>query len=347
MTSDNQDDLPCDSIGKRSYDIDYDSSNLSSCIVGVGGYGCMAIHALMQQPVRNIKLIAVDTDWVRARITDAHYRVEMGDGLGAGGDIVTGTATALRTRDRFQGLLKGAGMVYIIAGMGGGTGGGAAPVIAAVAKDAGALTVALVTTPSSIEGKRRNENAKKGLAGLAETADAVIVVPGDTLLAAVHKPAIGVRGFPAMDALFFDLARHITNGLTNSIKRPSLINVTLQDLREFLCGAGRVSAGFGRSGQSFVRAVEDVVRGPLLRDSPIEAKKYFLLVSTDPGFSGMILPTFQQASNVLEEGGITWQSDMLLAVTTLDGDDDCRVTLLAIEGERTKDFRTGDILDVK
>lgn len=179
--------------GNSSDELDYLSMNAIIKVMGVGTFGCHLIRELMKQDVGDIDLIAADTDKCCLDLTDAHHHVQLGTtltrGFGTGGDLERGRTAALEAKGDIKKLVEDANMLFLLAGMGGGTGSGAAPVIADIARDMGVLTVAIVTLPFAIERDLRMEKADKGLASLIEVVDTAIVIPNDILLSQLEPVA--------------------------------------------------------------------------------------------------------------------------------------------------------------
>ncbi len=216
-------------------------------VVGVGGGGSNAVNRMIEAGVRGVEFIAVNTDAQALMLSNAPVRVRIGDkltkGLGAGGDPSTGAKAAEESSEDLVQTLAGADMVFVTCGMGGGTGTGAAPVIARVAKETGALTVGVVTRPFSFEGARRSSMAEQGLNALRQEVDTLIVIPNDRLLQIVDKRASMRDAFRIAD----DVLRQGIQGISELITEPGLINVDFADVRAVMSEGGSALMAIGRA----------------------------------------------------------------------------------------------------
>jgi cell division protein FtsZ len=248
-------------------------------VVGVGGAGGNAVTNMMQAGIEGVEFIVANTDAQALNRNEAPNRIHLGQlitkGLGAGGNPEIGQKSAIEDMELIADSLKGADIVFVTAGMGGGTGTGAAPVIASVAKDLGALTVAVVSTPFSWEGRRRNEFAEKGLANLRDHVDSYIVVPNDRLLEVVDKNTSVSDGFKLAD----DVLRQGVQGISDTINVPGLINLDCADVRSIMDSKGLALMGMGSAqGENREReALEKALKGPLLADANIRGAYGILL----------------------------------------------------------------------
>ncbi|MDR2869696.1 MAG: cell division protein FtsZ [Deferribacteraceae bacterium] len=248
-------------------------------VVGVGGAGGNAVTNMMQAGIGGVEFIVANTDAQALERNEAPNKIHLGKlitkGLGAGGNPEIGQKSAIEDMEFIADSLKGADIVFVTAGMGGGTGTGAAPVIASVAKDLGALTVAVVSTPFSWEGRRRNEFAEKGLNNLRDHVDSYIVVPNDRLLEVVDKNTSLSDGFKLAD----DVLRQGVQGISDTINVPGLINLDCADVRSIMDSRGLALMGVGSSaGENREReALEKALKGPLLADANIRGAYGILL----------------------------------------------------------------------
>lgn len=243
-----------------------DSANIK--VVGVGGGGGNAVAHMLSRSIEGVDFICANTDVQALRNSQARIQLQIGanitKGLGAGANPELGRQAALEDRDRIQEVLSGADMVFITTGMGGGTGTGAAPVIAQIAKDMGILTVAVVTKPFPFEGKRRMEQAMQGIRELEKQVDSLIVIPNEKLLAVMGKSASLMDAFNAAnDVLYFAV-----QGISELITRPGLINVDFADVRTVMEGMGSAMMGIGTAtGEHRAReAAEAAIHSPFLED---------------------------------------------------------------------------------
>lgn len=253
-------------------------------VVGVGGGGSNAVNRMIQAEVRGIEFIAVNTDAQALARTDADRKIHIGDkltkGLGAGGKPEVGTKAAEETSDQIYEALKDADMVFITAGMGGGTGSGAAPVVAQIAQEVGALTVAVVTKPFSFEGARRRQNAEDGIANLKDRVDTLIIIPNDRLLQVVDKKVTVEAAFKVVD----EVLHHGIQGIAELITVPGLINLDFADVKAIMSRAGSALMAIGR-GEGDERAAEAAraaVSSPLLEVSIDGAKGVLFNVTGGP-----------------------------------------------------------------
>ncbi len=236
-------------------------------IVGVGGGGCNTINRIMQEGVQGAETYAANTDAQHLLVVQAHHKVLLGrrstKGLGAGAIPQQGEAAAHEAEEELHKALMDANIVFVTAGMGGGTGTGAAAVVAQTAKEAGALTIAVVTTPFKGEGRHRMENAEWGLERLRNAADTVIVIPNDKLLQLVPRMPIKLA-FKVAD----DLLANAIRGIAEMVTKPGLVNLDFNDLRTIMKGAGVAMIGLGESSahadERAMEAIQEALNSPLL-----------------------------------------------------------------------------------
>ncbi len=214
-------------------------------VVGVGGAGVNAVNRMVDANVPGVEFMAVNTDLQSLQLCVADVTVHIGDeqtrGLGAGADPEVGHDSAFSEQDKIKRLLKGSDMVFVAAGAGGGTGSGAAPVVARLAREVGALTVGIVTKPFSFEGSRRGKQADKGIEELAAAVDTLIVVPNDRLLEVLDEQTSMVEAFQVAD----DVLRQGVQGISDLVTLPALINLDFADVRTIMSDAGRALLGIG------------------------------------------------------------------------------------------------------
>lgn len=250
-------------------------------VVGVGGGGVNAINRMLEAGLEGVEFVAVNTDVQALQMCEADHKLRIGreltKGLGGGSDPQVGRDAALTAYDEIKGLLKGSDMVFITAGEGGGTGTGAAPVIAEIARSVGALTIGVVSRPFNFEGKRRQAQAGEGIDELRRQADTVIVVPNDKLLEVVE------RGTSMVDALRVadDVLRQGVQGICDLVTVPGLINLDLADVRTIMTGAGTAHMGIGqaRGEERAQKAAAMAINSSLLETSIDGARGILLNVS--------------------------------------------------------------------
>ena len=247
-------------------------------VVGVGGGGVNAINRMIDAGLKGVEFIAINTDAQQLIMSDADVKLDIGRkvtrGLGAGAAPEVGRQAALDHADEIEEILRGADMVFVTAGEGGGTGTGGAPVIAKIAMELGALTVGVVTKPFSFEGKRRSAQAEAGIAELREVVDTLIVIPNDRLLAISDRNISQLEAFKSADQVLLSGVQ----GITDLITTPGLINLDFADVKSVMAGAGSALMGIGsaRGESRATRAAELAVSSPLLEAS-IEGARGVLL----------------------------------------------------------------------
>ena len=235
-------------------------------VIGVGGGGNNAVNRMVNAGITSAEFVAVNTDKQALLMSRAKHRIQIGEkltrGLGAGADPDIGFKAAEESREMLRDILEGTDLVFITAGMGGGTGTGAAPVIAGIAKEMGILTIAVVTKPFSFEGKRRMENAEHGVKDLKSCVDTLVVIPNEKLLKIVPKGTPIVEAFRTAD----DVLRQGIQGISDLIVTPSLINLDFADVKTIMKNKGLAHMGLGRGkGENrTIEAVRQAVSSPLL-----------------------------------------------------------------------------------
>jgi cell division protein FtsZ len=251
-------------------------------VVGVGGAGVNAVNRMVEAEVEGVEFLAVNTDLQSLQQSTAditlHIGAELTRGLGSGSDTDLGRAAAMEDYDRAKALLKGSDMIFITAGAGGGTGTGAAPIVARIAREVGALAVAIVTKPFGFEGSRRAEAAEQGISALAEEVDTLIVVPNNRLLSVLDKQTSMVDAFRVAD----DVLRQGVQGISDLVTLPGLINLDFADVRTIMSGAGNALLGIGMGAGGEHRATEaamQAVASPLLETSMEGARSILLSIT--------------------------------------------------------------------
>ena len=280
-------------------------------VVGVGGGGNNAVNNMVEAGIIGVEFVAANTDIQALERSLALTHLQLGRditrGLGAGANPEVGRGAALEDRERIKDLLAGSDMVFVTAGMGGGTGTGAAPVVAEVAKEVGALTVAVVTTPFEFEGKRRMEQAKHGIEELKKVVDTLILIPNTRLRSTAQKNATFVEMLKKADSVLRDAVR----GISDLIVKPGLINLDFADVRTVMGEMGMAMMGTGQaSGDNrSMRAVEEAIKNPLLNEITISGARSVLMNVTAP--LDITMDELEDASNhvremVHEDATIIW-----------------------------------------
>ena len=276
------------------------SSVVKIKVIGVGGGGNNAVNRMIQSGIQSATFVAVNTDKQALYLSQAQERVQIGEkitkGLGAGANPEVGRQAAEESREVIREVLKGTDMVFITAGMGGGTGTGAAPVIATIAKEMGILTVAVVTKPFSFEGQRRMENAEAGIAALRDNVDTLVIIPNDKLTQNFSKSVSILEAFNHAD----DVLRQGILGITNSIVVPSLINLDCADIKTVMANRGlaHMGLGVGRGESRTLDAVRQAVYSPLL-ETTIEGSTGLIINVT--GGPSLTLAEVQSAVSLVQE----------------------------------------------
>ena len=269
-------------------------------VVGVGGGGVNAINRMIESGVRGVEFVAINTDAQALLMSDADIKLDLGRditrGLGAGANPEVGKAAAEGHKEELEEVLKGADMVFVTAGEGGGTGTGGAPIVADVARGLGALTVGVVTRPFGFEGRRRSVQAEQGIQDLRDSVDTLIVIPNDRLLELSDDRTPIVDAFRMADEVLMGGVA----GITDLITTPGLINVDFADVRTILSGAGTAVMGIGRaSGEDrSQQAAERAISSALLETSMDGARGVLLTIA---GPSGMTLHEVNQAASVVSD----------------------------------------------
>ncbi|MFP5451956.1 MAG: cell division protein FtsZ [Thermoleophilia bacterium] len=293
---------PEDREPEPEYHGGHDASNYVAVIrvVGVGGAGCNAVNRMIEAGLRGVEFIAINTDRQALEASEADVRIPVGmeitRGLGTGGDLARGEQAVRESEEQIRRALRGSDMVFIAAGEGGGTGAGGAPLIAKIARELGALTVAVVTRPFSFEGNRRLRTSDEGLDRLHETADTVIVIPNDRLMAVLERGTSMVEAFKVCD----DLLRQGVQGICDLITLPGVINLDFADVRTIIRGAGTALLGIGYAsgGNRATEAALAAIASPLL-ETPIDGAKGILLGLT--GGPDLSLVEVSEAARVVAD----------------------------------------------
>jgi cell division protein FtsZ len=314
-------------------------------VVGVGGGGTNAVNRMVDAGLTGVEFIAVNTDAQALMMSDADMKLHIGSaatrGLGAGADPVVGQAAAQESRDELKEALKGADMVFVTAGEGGGTGTGAAPVLAELAREIGALTVGVVTKPFVFEGRKRSQQADIGIESLRDRVDTLIVIENDRLLQVVEKKTSVVDAFRMAD----DILRQGVQGITDLITVPGLVNLDFADVRTIMRDAGSAMMGIGTaSGENrAAEAARTAVSSPLLETS-IEGATGILLNITGPADIGLF--EVNEAAEVVTSAADQNANVIFGAVIDDAVGDEVRVTVIATGfGGPRRRRRTGSAVE--
>jgi cell division protein FtsZ len=302
-------------------------------VVGVGGGGTNAVNRMVDAGLKGVEFIAVNTDAQALLMCDADVKIHIGGkitrGLGAGANPEVGRQAAEESRDELREALKGADMVFVTAGKGGGTGTGAAPVIAELARELGALTVGVVTKPFTFEGKKRSSQAEAGIEALSKKVDTLIIIPNDRLLQVVEKRTSIIDAFKVAD----DVLRQGVQGITDLITVPGLINLDFADVRTIIRNAGSALMGIGvASGETRgVDAARAAISSPLL-ESSIEGATGILLNITGGRDVGLF--EVNEAAEVISGAADPDANVIFGAVIDEALGDEMRVTVIATGFDR-------------
>jgi cell division protein FtsZ len=303
-------------------------------VVGVGGGGQNAVNRMLAEGLSGIEFISVNTDAQALLLANAPTRVRIGEkstrGLGAGGNPEVGRKAAEESAEELYEVIKGADMVFITGGMGGGTGTGAAPIVAQIAKEVGALTIGVVTRPFTFEGTRRAQTAESGIGKLKEHVDTLIVIPNDRLLQLVEKKASLQDSFRLAD----DVLRQGIQGISELITIPGLINLDFADVRAIMSEGGAALMAVGRaSGDDRARkAAEQAISSQLL-DITIDGARGILFNVT--GGSDLSLFEVNEAAAIIKETAHPDVNLIFGAVIDPDLADEVRITVIATGFERS------------
>ena len=308
-------------------------------VLGVGGGGCNAIKTMIASGLGQVEFVVANTDLQVLRSSPAATKVQLGarltKGLGAGANPQIGKDAALEDVERLREVLSGADMVFITAGMGGGTGTGAAPVIAGLAKELGALTVAVVTKPFAFEGARRQKQAEDGVSELKTACDTLLIIPNQRLLSVVEKGTPLTRAFGVAD----DILRQAVQGIADVITVPGLVNVDFADVRAIMTHMGRavMSMGRARGEHRAVEAAQRAIASPLLEDGSIQGARGVLINIT--GGPDLSLHEVTEASSIVQEAADPDANIIFGSVINDQLEEDVLVTVIATGFDGPSDER--------
>jgi len=310
-------------------------------VVGIGGGGVNAVNRMIEVGLKGVEFIAINTDAQALLMSDADVKLDIGReltrGLGAGADPEVGRKASEDHREEIEEVLKGADMVFVTAGEGGGTGTGGAPVVAAIARGLGALTIGVVTRPFGFEGRRRAQQSEVGIAELRDEVDTLIVIPNDRLLSISDRAVSVLDAFRSADQVLMSGV----SGITDLITTPGLINLDFADVKSIMQGAGTALMGIGsaRGDDRAVAAAETAISSPLLEASVDGARGVLLSVS---GGSDLGLFEINEAARLVAEAAHPEANIIFGAVIDDALGDEVRVTVIAagFEGGAPGPMRT-------
>jgi cell division protein FtsZ len=298
-------------------------------VIGLGGGGSNAINRMMAARFTGVEFIVANTDLQALRASPAPLKVQLGarltGGLGAGSDPQVGKNAALEDREQIKKVLEGADMVFVTAGLGGGTGTGSAPVVASVAKEIGILTVAVVTKPFAFEGRKRAQQAEAGLAELRGVVDTLIAIPNQRLLAVVDRGTPLLEAFKVADTVLLQAVQ----GISDLILVPGLINLDFADVRTIMSGMGMalMGAGVGKGEHRALDAAQKAVASPLLDETSIEGARGILINFT--GGADLSIHEVEEAARIVQEAAHEEANIIFGAVIDDKLQDEVRITVIA------------------
>lgn len=317
--------------GDNKLAVTYDEDQLTAKIkvIGVGGGGGNAVNRMIQAGIKGVEFLVANTDVQAMRAALAPNKIQIGakltKGLGAGANPEVGKQAALEDTDRILEALSGADMIFITTGMGGGTGTGAAPIIASLAAELGALTVAVVTKPFAFEGKRRRVQAEQGIRALRDTVDTLITIPNERLLNFVERATSLNDSFKIAD----DILRQAVQGISDLITVPGEINLDFADVKTIMHGMGMALMGTGVSSGEHraVEAAQRAISSPLLEEASIEGAKGVLINVT--GGPDMTLFEVHEAASIIQEAADEEANIIFGTVIDPRMKDEVKVTVIA------------------
>jgi cell division protein FtsZ len=303
-------------------------------VIGVGGAGCNAVNTMIASSLNRVEFIAANTDVQALGRSQAAFKVQLGPertrGLGAGAKPEVGREAALESKDKLRDALDGAEMVFVTAGMGGGTGTGAAPIAAGIARELGALTVGVVTKPFQYEGHRRMSHAEEGLRELRKNVDTLLVIPNQRLLNLVDKSTPLLEAFKVAD----DVLRQAIQGIADVITTNGHVNVDFADVRTVMTYTGRAVMGMGvsRGANRALEAAQKAISSPLLEDGNVAGARGVLLNIT--GGASLTLHEVDEASSIIKETADPEANIIVGQVINPEMDDELVITVIATGFDR-------------
>ncbi len=306
-------------------------------VIGVGGAGCNAVNTMIASGLARVDFIAGNTDLQALDRSLAPYKIQLGPertrGLGAGAKPEIGKDAALESKDHIRECLEGADMVFVTAGMGGGTGTGAAPIVASIAREMGILTVGVVTKPFQYEGQRRHKHAEEGIRDLRRHVDTLLVIPNQRLLGIVDKSTPLLEAFKVAD----DVLRQAIQGIADVITTTGHVNVDFADVRTVMSHTGRAVMGMGisRGPNRAIEAAQKAICSPLLEEGSVEGARGVLLNIT--GGPNMSLHEIEEAASIIQQTADAEANIIVGQVINPDMGEDLVVTVIATGFEREED----------
>ena len=327
---------------KKLLEFDVDKDQFAQIkVVGVGGAGSNAVNRMISSGLKGVEFIAINTDKQALYLSKANTKIQIGDkltkGLGAGSNPEIGEKAAEESREEIAQALKGSDMVFVTAGMGGGTGTGAGPTVAAIARELGILTVGVVTKPFSFEGKKRMQHAEKGLETLKNCVDTLVIIPNDRLLQVIEKKTTIMDAFRIAD----DVLKQGVQGISDLIAVPGLINLDFADVKTVMLSTGLAHMGVGKaSGEGRAEeAAKQAIHSPLLETS-IDGAKGVLLNIT--GGSNLGLMEVNAAAEMVQKAADPDANIIFGAVIDETLEDEMIVTVIAAGFDKSMPVRKLD-----
>ena len=315
-------------------------------VIGVGGAGNNAVNRMIDAGIKNVEFISVNTDRQALQLSKASTKIQIGEkltrGLGAGANPDIGAQAAEESKAEVAEALRGADMVFVTSGMGGGTGTGAAPIVAATAKEMGILTIGVVTKPFTFEGKKRLAQAERGIENLKGKVDTLVVIPNDKLLQAIDRKTSIVEAFRMAD----DVLRQGVQGISDLISVPGLINLDFADVKTIMLDRGMAHMGIGiASGENRAEdAAKQAIQSPLL-DTSIEGARGVIINIT--GGSEVGLHEANTAAELIQRSADPEANIIFGSVTDDSMGDEIRITVIAtgFEGDDEREQKANDIVN--
>jgi cell division protein FtsZ len=329
------------------FELDRDLQTTVIKIIGIGGAGCNALDTMINYGLQGVELIAANTDIQDLQRCLAPVKLQLGEkltrGMGAGGDPQIGREAAKESIDLIRDALQGAHMVFIVAGLGGGTGTGGAPIVAQVAKALGALTVAIVTKPFRFEGKKRRLQAEEGWQELKKAVDTIITIPNDRLLTISEKNTPLIQAFKKADEVLYQAAK----GIADLIIMPGLVNLDFNDVKTIMSEMGMAIMGMGKASgeRRALEAAQQAICNPLLEDVSIKGAKGVLI--NIAGGPDLTLYEVSEAASLIQEEASEEANIIFGAVIEEGLGDEVRVTVIATgleEPQQHKEFKPQVVL---
>ena len=306
-------------------------------VIGIGGGGCNAINTMIASGLSRVDFISANTDLQALDRSMASYKIQLGPertrGLGAGAKPEIGRDAALESKDHIRECLEGADMVFVTAGMGGGTGTGAAPIVASIARELGILTVGVVTKPFQYEGQRRHKHAEEGIRDLQRHVDTLLIIPNQRLLGIVDKSTPLLEAFKVAD----DVLRQAIQGIADVITTTGHVNVDFADVRTVMSHTGRAVMGMGvsRGPNRAIEAAQKAMCSPLLEDGSVEGARGVLLNIT--GGLSRSLHEIEEAASIIQQTADPEANIIVGQVINPDMGEDLVITVIATGFEREEE----------